>query len=382
MGTDRETEGVLRVLHVILHVNETNGQYNEHILPLLDVRDISICTYFEPTLQPPDGVDLFAGDGRLPTFFRVLNQALTTKEHDVIHVHAPQSGALVVLAMLLRLQLMRYRKAMVYTVQDSFYDYSLRNQALMVIALAGFNQVIFCSRSAYDSLPRAWKWLVGGRWHVVQNAADIDRVDRVLADAEFETDRDAFTVLAVGRLEPVKDMATLLGAFAGAKGDRAHLTLVGAGSLEGEIGDKVRELGLDDSVTLTGLIPRDDVFARCAAADVLVSTSHGEGLPVAVIEAMAAQCPVILSDIAPHRELADGADFIPLVPTGDVEGFSREIGRFINMSEADRRELGRRSREHVLTRFTLPIMHQGTEAVYRLLPSLAKPGSSSEGPVQ
>ena len=68
----------------------------------------------------------------------------------------------------------------------------------------------------------------------------------------------------------------------------------------------------NDRVTMTGLIPRDEVFLRCASADVLVSTSHGEGLPVAVIEAMAAGCPVILSDIPPHRELMDGEDFVPL----------------------------------------------------------------------
>ena len=56
------------------------------------------------------------------------------------------------------------RTSMVYTVQDSFYDYKLRNQAMMAIALAGFRRIVFCSRAAYDSLPSIWKWLVRGRW--------------------------------------------------------------------------------------------------------------------------------------------------------------------------------------------------------------------------
>lgn len=371
----QQTGGKLRVLHVILRVNQTNGQYNEHCLPLMDVRDISVCSFFEPELQPPQGIDLFAGDGSLRTFFRVLRRALTAKAQDVIHVHAPQSGALVVLAMVARFELGRYRPSMVYTVQDSWYDYSRRNQALMVIALAGFKRVIFCSRSALESLPRMWKWLVRERWHVVQNAADIDRVDRALAAGRARRGQDGFTVLSVGRLEPVKDPFTLLESYARVNDSGGRLVVVGAGSLESSIRSKASTLELEDVVTFTGLIPRDEVFLHCAAADVLVSTSHGEGLPVAVIEAMAAGCPVILSDIPPHRELADGAEFIPIVAKGDVDGFAREIGRFRSMTVEERSELGHRSRQHVLERFTLPIMHQGTDAVYRLLPGVTERNS-------
>lgn len=193
-----------------------------------------------------------------------------------------------------------------------------------------------------------------------------------MADADVTRGGGRFKVLSVGRLEPVKDPGTLLEAFASLDTEDADLVVVGAGSLEPSVKDHVRELELENAVTLAGLIPRDEVFRQCASADVLVSTSHGEGLPVAVIEAMATECPVILSDIPPHRELADGADFIPIVPTGDREAFAREIRRFMTMPAEERRNIGQLCREHVLARFTLPIMHQGTEAVYRLLPGLAE----------
>ncbi len=208
----------------------------------------------------------------------------------------------------------------------------------------------------------------------MQNAADFERIDHALSAAPILSDPTRFTVVAVGRLEPVKDHATLLRAFAAGAGDASRLVIIGAGSREEEVKAQVAELGLSEHVEMTGLIPRDEVFRRCAAADVLVSTSLGEGLPVAVIEAMATGCPVILSEIPPHREVADGEDFIPILPTGDVAGFAKAIESFRNLPEAERKELGRRSRAHVHARFSLPIMHAGVEAVYCELPQLAAAG--------
>ena len=87
------------MLHLIIMLGETNGQYNEHCLPLMGERDISIVTYFVPKLTPPPEITLFAGDGTLRGFFRALKVALRAK-YDIIHAHAPQTGTLLVLATL------------------------------------------------------------------------------------------------------------------------------------------------------------------------------------------------------------------------------------------------------------------------------------------
>ena len=375
--TDSAPPRKLRVLHLIIMLGETNGQYNEHCLPLMGERDISIVTYFVPKLTPPPAITLFAGDGTVRGFFRALKAALRAK-YDIIHAHAPQTGTLFVLATLALGRFSRVRSSLVYTVQDSFHDYKLRNQLMMIISLAAFRRIVFCSRSAYESLPGALDRLVRGRSRVVPNGADLDRVDRALATRAPAPSGGGFTVISVGRLERVKDPLTLVNAFARAVGDDAgsRAILVGAGELSTTIEARARELRLPDRVELTGLVPRDDVFVACADADVFVSTSHGEGLPVAVLEAMGAGCPVILSDIPPHRELADGADFIPFADPGDVDGFADAIRRFPAMTPIERREVGRRCREHMAARFTLPIMRAGTEAVYREVVPLVGSGAA------
>ncbi|MGH3135635.1 MAG: glycosyltransferase family 4 protein [Gaiellaceae bacterium] len=364
MSEAASVERRLRILHLIIVLGETNGQYNEHCLPLMDDRDLSICTYFRPQLECPEQITVFAGDDTLRGFFRALGAALDGKHYDVIHAHAPHTGALLTAGLAFHPRRWKLFRKLVYTVQDSYYDYKPRNKALMLPAIATFRRVVFCGHAAYDSYPRLWKRLVGKRARVVQNAADLDRVERA-ANAAGPHDAATFDVVSIGRLEKVKDPMTVLSAFHRAGDDQSTLTFVGAGSLEERLAKEIESSRLGDRVALAGLVPRDDVFTRCARADLFVSASLGEGLPVAVIEAMAAGCPVVLSDIPHHREVADGADFVPFVRTGDIDGFAREIERFRSMSPEARQTIGAEGKKLVSGRFGLPTMHAGYEKVYR-----------------
>lgn len=118
---------------------------------------------------------------------------------------------------------------------------------------------------------------------------------------------------------------------------------------------------------LTGLIPREGVYKRLLEADLFVTASRGEGLPIAVLEAMACRLPVILSDIPPHREIAEGVDFIPLIECDDVNGFAREIERFRRMPALERVETGAKCRKHVEEHFPLAKMHRGYAETYEEL---------------
>ncbi|MCB0064662.1 MAG: glycosyltransferase family 4 protein [Caldilineaceae bacterium] len=377
----------LRLLHLILATAETNGQYNEHCLPMAEQRDITICTYFRCEKPVPSSLTLFEGNNSVPSFLQKFRDAWRANTYDAVHAHVPHTGILLLLALLRYLLWRQVMPITVYTVQNSFQNYKLRNRLLMLPIFALFQRVVFCGQACMESYPAWMLWLVGRRAEVVPNAVDIDRVDRILTT----TPRIAhpFTVVSVGRLIDIKNPFTLLQAFrtsltSQGKGQppetAPQLVFVGEGNRRQALAAECATLDLSAQVTLTGLVDRDSVFRHVANGDLFVSTSRGEGLPVAVIEAMACGCPVVLSDIPPHREIAQHTSVIPLLDCDDVAGFAAAIARFQAMTPAERQQIGAECRRVVERHFSLNAMHKQLESIYRSLALCASNSSVVQAP--
>jgi len=360
-------ENRLRILHVMVSLTPQASEYHEHSLPVMDERDLTLCTYFSPEIVPPAPIRLYGGDNTLRGFFRALRQALGAGEYDAVHAHSPHTAFFLIVAMVLRFH-PGLRRRSVCTVHDSFYDFKLRNKLFLIPAFGVFRRVIFCSHAAYQSLPGILKRLVGSRRRIVQNGVDVERVDKVIAAIEPRHDA-TFDVVSIGRLEPVKDPLALLEAFHRSAGADDTLVFIGDGSLRPQLESAIAEVGLADRVTLTGQIEREDVFRQVMASDVYISTSHGEGLPVAPMEAMACSVPVILSDIPPHREFQADPGLIPLVRPGDVAGFARELNRLRSLPGEERAAIGSACRELVESGFSLQRMIEGYGVIYREIQS-------------
>jgi len=358
----RRTNNSLSILRLALSISETNSAYNQFSLPLYDKQNITICTFSRSNIMVPKEIALFEGNNTFKGFFRALNAALAHTDHDIVHVHGPQVGLLFLVATLFRPK--AYMPATVYTMHTSFPNYRFSHWLLSIPVFVFFKRIVCCGRASFESVPNLYRCLASDRLCAIPNGVNIDRIDHAVGNKRRRLNNDHFTIAIVGRLIEIKNPLSVLRAFQESADPTSRLVFIGEGELYEGLLKETKTLGLEKQVQLKGLIPRDEVYKTLVGADLFISASQVEGLPVALLEAMACRCPVILSDIPPHREIANDVDFIPLIQADDVAGFAQEIKRYRQMSDSQRAEIGEKCRELVEKRFSLISMHQAYEEVY------------------
>ena len=132
-------------------------------------------------------------------------------------------------------------------------------------------------------------------------------------------------VLGVGRLERQKDFATLIRAFARVRAGRAaRLVVLGEGRERAQLEALIRQLGLEGDVRLPGFVANP--FAYMARAGVFVLSSAWEGMPGALIQALACGAPVVSTDCESGPREILGTRHGRLVAVGDTEAMAEAIG--------------------------------------------------------
>lgn len=180
--------------------------------------------------------------------------------------------------------------------------------------------------------------------------------------AEVGIPPGAVVFTCVGRLEPQKNPFLLLEAFAQIQDPRAHLVLLGSGSLTGSIDEFIRSRGLSDRVHRLG--KRNDIPDALAASDVFVLASNWEGNPLAVMEAMAAGLPVIATGVGGVPELVESGVEGLIVPANDVTAFHCAMQLLLDNSQR-RKAMAHAARARALREFGLDRMVQGYAEFYR-----------------
>ncbi len=170
----------------------------------------------------------------------------------------------------------------------------------------------------------------------------------------------------VGRLHAQKNVATLLHAAVRLRAHwpGLHVVLVGEGPEDKTLRCLVQELGLKEQVTFAGGVA--DVTPFLAATDVFVHPSRAEGMPGALLEAMAAGLPCVATRIGGTVDvMADGVDGL-LVEPGDVEGVAVAIARCLADPQLAAR-LGATARQRVEAEFTIEAMAARYVTLYERL---------------
>lgn len=162
---------------------------------------------------------------------------------------------------------------------------------------------------------------------------------------------NAFLIVCVGSLIYRKGYDILLEAIAPELKSRpeGHLLIIGDGPLKGEIQSLISRSGAGSQIHLLGL--RNDVQDILADSNLFALASRAEGLTLAVMEAMAAGLPVVVTDVGGHSELVS-SEMGEVVRPNDPMAFNQAIARLL--SDYNRANLlGAKGRTHISTGFTL-----------------------------
>jgi len=208
------------------------------------------------------------------------------------------------------------------------------------------SKIITVSQATADDL-RTWLNIPEDRIEAIPLATSgkVRRVEGVSLDMfrlKWEIDRPY--VVAVGTLEPRKNLPTLLRAFAKIKDDIEHqLVLVGPeGWLTGELKSTLDELNLGDRIRLTGFVSDEELGGWYSGADLLAFPSYYEGFGLPAIEAMNCGTPVLSSDNSVFPEVVGDAGV--MIRAEDVDLWA-ETMRDILRDESRRSELRQRGFE-------------------------------------
>ncbi len=180
---------------------------------------------------------------------------------------------------------------------------------------------------------------------VITNAVD---VDAALPHVAGEDDR--VRIVSVGRLAQPKDFPGLIAAAAQLRPGTTHIRILGDGPQRPELEGLIAQHNLDDTVELVGEVP--DVRPYLAAADIFVLSTHSEGMPIAVLEAMAAGLPVVTSNVSGLHEVVVNDQTGLLAPPDDPRALAATLNRLIDDPDL-RHQLGDNGRRRAEDHFSL-----------------------------
>ena len=190
-------------------------------------------------------------------------------------------------------------------------------------------------------------------------------VDRKAKCRELKIPHNKKIVMTMAELIPRKNVEGTINAFAAAENEDAILLICGKGKEQGKLKDLVKDLGVKDKVFFAGY--RTDILEICRISDIFLFTSRQEGLPVAVMQAMAAGLPVIASDIRGNRDLLapdkDSRSKDYLVDVDDTASFTEKLN-YLLKKEKECKKLGEVNVANCRKYFDIELVHDRMTEIY------------------
>lgn len=203
---------------------------------------------------------------------------------------------------------------------------------------------------------------------VIPNGVDIHKFELTAEDIKWiEQKKRDFngkkTLLFLGQLTERKGIKELFKAFTQINSYRDDLILVLVGG-NGDVSDYITNNNSKEKVKLIGPVKHEQVKLWMSLCDIFTLPSYREGMPVAMLEAMACGKPIIVTNIDGVREIIKNRENGLLIQPGDVDSLVESID-FLLDNPDEARGLGEKARETILSNYTWAKNAEKTMEVYK-----------------
>ena len=294
----------MKLLRITPTLKSTTTAYNQFSLGFKDEIAQTICSLQKDEIPIDKKITFFHGDGSVFRLFKLIRRNIKQVNYDVVHIHNSITGIIFILAIFpFKIGLL---KNTVFTLHNSWAVFKTRNQILNIIVMLLSKKVITCGKSSQQSLPKIVSYFFGNKIQAITNGFNNRRIDRVTSNKFAEKHFDASSkikIVYVGALNDTKNQIALLKVLNLAD-IQAEIIFLGDGINKQSLIDFSKRVCSSIKICFKGCVSRDETIEHMLQADVFISLSKGEGLPIAVLEAMYCGCFLILSTIPPHKEVS------------------------------------------------------------------------------
>lgn len=227
--------------------------------------------------------------------------------------------------------------------------------------------VVVVSQATRDFVCKEWGTSTQ-KVTLIYNGVDVDSflqrdIEGEQLRSSLQISKDDIVIGSVGRLMPVKNYPCLVKAFSkiSSSQDNVRLMLIGDGNQYGELRRLANSMGLDDKVIFLG--QRSDVKKLLSVLDIFVLPSFSEGVSLALLEAMAAEIPVVATNVGGNPEVVIPGENGLLVPSNNETELANALMSLVDNKEK-RSELALAAHDRVANHFCLKRMVEEYENLY------------------
>jgi len=293
-----------------------------------------------------------------------LAKVLRSERVDILHCQRHQ--ATVYGAIAARLAKTRVVLAHVHGLNRSR---RLRRRLINVLVLRWVNKIIAVSEAAREDVIKCNRLVKPDQVVCLNNSIDYGRfanvgLSREEARESLGLNAGSFVFGTVGRLAPTKGHSYLINAFAKVKKHvpNSHLIIVGDGRMRDELEQLVGAADLKDVIHFLGY--RVDVEKILQAFDVFVMASIAEGMPGALLEAMAAGRPCIATKVGGIPDVLDNGELGMLISSKDADALAEAMINSAKESKQNSNQITEKAREKVRTQYSHQVITKSLESIY------------------